>query len=94
MYLQSYINQQFNFLDNFEYMYEQSSSESEMPGPFSRSFQALDEEREEDRDRWGGEGRLGGRGEGGRGKVGREDGDRRWKGDGRDDLFLCVCVCV
>lgn len=55
--LQSYINavgEQFNFLDNFEYMYEQSSSESETPGPFSRSFQVLDqeaEEREEDRDR-------------------------------------------
>lgn len=59
---QNYINaigEQFNFLDNLDYMYKDSSSESETPGPFSRSFQVLDqnedqetEEREEDRDRY------------------------------------------
>ena len=84
-FLQSYINAQFNFLDNLEYMYEQSSSESETPGPFSRSFQVLEqdqelEEREEDRDR-----------------SGRENAEI---GDDISIIvlspfpFVCVCVCV
>ena len=51
-------------------MYEQSSSESETPGPFSRSFQVLDQEVEE---REGGRG--GGReGDGGKRERGREGG--------------------
>lgn len=46
------VGNEFDFLNEFEYKYEQSSSEGETPGPFTRSFQALDaelEEREEDR---------------------------------------------
>lgn len=44
----SAVGQEFNFLDEFEYKYD-SSSESETPGPFSRSFQALDAEYKEER---------------------------------------------
>ena len=43
----SAVGQEFNFLDNFEYMYD-SSSESETPGPFTWSFQALNTEYRED----------------------------------------------
>ena len=43
----SAVGQEFNFLDNFEYMYD-SSSESETPGPFTMSFQALNIEYQED----------------------------------------------
>ena len=49
------VGEEFNFLNDLEYMYDhdQSGSESETPGPFSRSYQALDtelEEREDDRE--------------------------------------------
>lgn len=42
------VGEEFNFLDNLEYIY--SGSESETPGPFSRSYQALDTELEERED--------------------------------------------
>ena len=49
------VGEEFNFLNDFEYIYDHdhSGSESETPGPFSRSYQALDaelEEREDDRE--------------------------------------------
>lgn len=44
---------EFDFLDEFEYKYEQTGSDVETPGPFSRSFQTLDVELEEREDRCG-----------------------------------------
>ena len=35
------VGHEFRFLDNFDYVYE-SESEPGTPGPFTRSFQALD----------------------------------------------------
>ena len=40
----SAVGDEFNFLNNLEYIYDHSGSESETPGPFSRSYQALDAE--------------------------------------------------
>ena len=44
------VGDEFNFLNNLEYIYDHSGSESETPGPFSRSYQALDAELEERED--------------------------------------------
>ena len=44
----SAVGDEFNFLNNLEYIYDHSGSESETPGPFSRSYQALDAEAELD----------------------------------------------
>lgn len=48
----SAVGDEFNFLKEYEFVYD-SSSESEQPGPFSRSFQALDNDREDDMEREG-----------------------------------------